>query len=259
MLYYENVVPVMAKRHQNWALARRNDFTFAGQSNSAPLAAGEFAAAAAEYAIVFTGTEGALTPAVVLGLAPDDNLYLDAQKQWQARYIPAFVRRYPFVFSRDEGGTRFTLCIDEHYEGWNQEGLGYKLFNDDGEGTDYLKRVMNFVQAYQRDFLRTQALCNKLEELGLLAPMSAKFQLPSGEKAQLTGFRAIDRDKLAALPGAALSEMAGNGELELIYLHLQSLQNLKRVLSTSPDGQGDGADDTFPGESAAAATDGPLH
>ena len=230
LLYYEQVVPVSAQRHRDWALEPRADFEFAGHSNSVPLAAVEFPAAAAEYSIVFAGSEGAVSPVVILGLKADENLYLDDSNRWNAKYIPAFVRRYPFVFSRNEEGSKFALCIDEKYSGWNQEGRGQNLFDSEGEGTEYLQKVLNFVQSYQRDFVHTQALCRKLEELGLLSPMAARFKLPSGEKAQLTGFMAIDREKLNALPGDKLAEMAKSGMLELMYVHLQSLRNLERVL-----------------------------
>ena len=65
MLYYEQVVPVSAQRHQDWALEPRADFEFAGHSNSVPLVTVEFPAAAAEYSIVFAGSQGAASPAVI--------------------------------------------------------------------------------------------------------------------------------------------------------------------------------------------------
>jgi hypothetical protein len=256
MLYYEQVAPVSAKRHQDWALEQRADFEFAGHSNSVPLAAVEFPAAAAEYSIVFAGSEGAVSPVVILGLKADENLYLDDSNQWDAKYIPAFVRRYPFVFSKNDEASTFTLCIDEKHGGWNQEGRGQNLFDSKGEGTEYMKKVLNFVQGYQRDFMHTEAFCRKLEELGLLSPMTAKFKLPSGEKAQLTGFMAIDREKLNALPGDKLAEMAKSGMLELIYVHLQSLRNLERVLIRN-QGKELGSDSW--NELADSSSEKPMH
>lgn len=90
--------------------------------------------------------------------------------------------------------------------------------------------MFGFVTAYQRDFDATLAFCRKLEELGLLAPMTARFKLSSGDKAKLTGFKAIDRDKLKALPADRLAEPAKSGELELIYVHLQSMRNIGEML-----------------------------
>ena len=231
LLYYEHAVPVSAGRHRDWALEVRSDYEFAGHSNSVPLAAAEFPTAAVDYAIVFTGSAEAVQPVVILGLKPDENLYLDGQGKWNASYIPAFVRRYPFVFSKSEEGSKFTLCIDEEYAGWNQEGRGKPLFDSNGEGADFLNTMFRFVADYQRQFDATLAFCRKLKELDLLEPMTARFKLPSGDKAALTGFMAIDRDKLKALSGDKLTELSKTGELELLYIHLQSMRNLSAMLA----------------------------
>jgi hypothetical protein len=193
---------------------------------------------------------------VILGLNPDENLYVDDHHKWNASYIPAFVRRYPFVFSKSEDGGQFTLCIDEHYSGWNQESRGKPLFDAKGEGTDFLDSMFRFVTDYQRQFDATLAFCRKLQELDLLEPMTARFKLPSGEKAQLTGFLAIDRDKLKALPGDKLAELSKTGELELMYVHLQSMRNFSAMLARV---RGDEAGGGFAKEMADRPPDGPWH
>ncbi len=256
LLYYERAVPVSAQRHQDWSLTARTDYEFAGRSNSVPLAAAEFAAAAVDYAIVFTGSDQAVQPVVILGLKRDENLYLDEKYKWNASYIPAYVRRYPFVFSKSEDGGKFTLCIDEEYAGWNQEGPGKPLFDSKGEGTDFLNIMFRFVTNYQRQFDATLAFCRKLKELDLLKPMTARFNLPSGEKAQLTGFMAIDRDKLKALPGDTLAELSKTGALELMYVHLQSMGNFAAMLARVAGDEG-GSDSW--GEEGDNAPKKPLH
>jgi hypothetical protein len=47
----------------------------------------------------------------------------------------------------------------------------------------------------------------------------------SGEKLSLSGFMAVNRAKLKALTGDKLAELAQTDELELLYLHLQSMRN----------------------------------
>jgi hypothetical protein len=42
---------------------------------------------------------------------------------------------------------------------------------------------------------------------------------------------AIERNKLKALPGDTLAGLARTGGLELMYVHLQSLRNLEKVLA----------------------------
>ena len=141
----------------------------------------------------------AVMPVAVLGVRTDENLYVTKQGGWQAKYIPAFVRRYPFVFSsRDEGKT-FTLCIDEAFPGFNQGGRGERLFGDDGKPTPYVENVLKFLQQYQFEFHRTQAFCKKLKDSNLLEPMQAQINLGSGERMALRGFSVVDRARLKTL------------------------------------------------------------
>lgn len=225
MLIYETAFPVSSRRHGNWSVEADTSYAFSSKVNSVPLTAVEFPSAAGEYAIVFAGNDSAIIPVVILGMRGNENVYLDPKGGWQAKYIPAFIRRYPFVFSSDAEGKTLTLCIDEAYKGCNQEGRGQRLFADDGKPTPYVDNVLKFLQNYQAHFERSQAFCRKLKELDLFESMEASVTLPSGEKLSLTGFMAVDRKRLKALPGEVLSELAKSDELELIYLHLESIRN----------------------------------
>jgi hypothetical protein len=225
LLIYEQAVPVSQARHGNWYVEVGTDYGFSRSVNSVPLMAVEFASAASEYAIVFAGTGDTVMPAVILGMRGDENLYLTKEGGWQAKYIPAFVRRYPFVFSSPDEGKTFTLCIDEKFQGFNQEGKGQKLFSEERKPTPYVENVLKFLQQYQLEFRRTQAFCKKLKDLNLLEPMQAQINFDSGEKMFLTGFSAVDRARLKTLSATVLAELAQSDELELIYTHLLSMRN----------------------------------
>jgi hypothetical protein len=189
----------------------------------------EFPQAAPEYAVVFAQSGDDVVPVVILGARQNENLYLGSDDAWQAKYIPAFIRRYPFVFSPSEDGKTFTLCVDEAFQGLNYMGRGQALFDAEGKPTPYVDNVLKFLQEYRAQFLRTQAFCKKLKELDLLEPMQAQFTLGTGEKMSLTGFLVVDRKRLKALPAETLHQLAATDELELIYLHLQSMQNFNTV------------------------------
>lgn len=224
LLFYEAAVPVTPSRHGAWSIEPR-DYSFSKNINSVPLTAIEFPAAASEYSIVFAGQSGALMPVAILGVRSSQNLFLNDKGEWDAKYVPAFVRRYPFVFSSPDQGKSFTLCVDETFAGFNQEGRGQRLFGDDRKPTPYTDNVLKFLKQYQVEFQRTQGFCRKLEELKLLEPMQAQMSLPSGERMSLAGFMAVNREKLKALAPEALAGLAQSDELELIYLHLQSMRN----------------------------------
>jgi len=227
LLFYETVVPVSPQRHGNLSIERAG-FGFAAHVNSVPLMAVEMTAAASEYTIVFAGNEEAVAPVVILGLEGDKNEYIDENGKWTADYIPAFVRRYPFVFSQQEN--TLTLCLDESWSGCNIDGKGDRLFDEKGERTEYLSLMLNFLEESQAHFVRTQAYCKHLKEMDLLEPMKADFTLPGGAKKSLTGFMVVNRDKLRNLAPEKLAELAKTDELELTYIHLLSMNNFRRIL-----------------------------
>ena len=256
MLIYETVVPLTAARHQDGAVEMAANYTFSAKVNSVPLMAVEFPQAAPEYAIVFAGGPENIMPAVILGLRRDENLYVGSDANWGAKYKPAFVRRYPFVFSTTPDGERFVLCIDEAFSGFNREGKGQKLFGDDQKPTTYVDNILKFLQEYQVQYRRTQEFCRKINELGLLEPMRAQVEMRSGEKLSLGGFMAVNRAKLKALPGDKLAELAKTDELELLYLHLQSMRNFTGLPDRLAEHDGEAA---VPPSARASNGNGAAH
>ena len=216
LLIYNSAVSVSAARHRESSVEPPANYAFSAGVNAVPLMAVEFARAAAEYAIVFTAAGEDVAPAVVLGIKGDQNLYLSSDSAWKAQYVPAFIRRYPFVFSTSADGKTLTLCIDESYPGLNKDGRGQRLFGEDGKPAPYVDAVMKFLQEYQAQFQRTRVFCKRIKELGLLEPMEAQVVTPQGGKMTLSGFLAVNRTKLRALDGDTLASLAKTDELELL-------------------------------------------
>jgi len=229
-LFYKTAVPVSAKRHGDLSISSGKTYAFARHTNSIPLTALEFGPAAGTHPIVFAGTGEDVVPAIIVGTREDENLAVDADGNWQGTYIPAFARRYPFIFSLDKDKNQFTLLVDEEFEGANRDGRGERLFDSEGEQTGYLKSVLKFLQDYQAGFARTQAFCKRLKELDLLVPMQAEFSLGAGQKRTLGGFQVVDREKLKALSGEVLADLCRKDELECIYLPLSSMRHFRQML-----------------------------
>jgi len=232
MMFYENAVPVGSGRHLGCSVEVR-DYAFCRKVNSVPLTVVEFRSAAGEFPIVFVQAGASVRPAVVLGLRHEENLLVANDGQWLGRYIPAFVRRYPFVFSTQADGERFVLCVDEAFHGFNREGRGEPLFAPDLQPSPYVGRVLRFLQEYRVQFLRTQAFCDRLRDLDLLEPMQARFGL-EGAKFALGGFSVVSQAKLKALPADTLAALAASDELELLYLHLHSLRSFAALRERLP-------------------------
>jgi len=219
LLFYERARPLSQSAHGDARVATDRNFAFAAETNAAPIVTAEFAVVAREYPIIFMKAGEAFAPAVLLGLRDRENLMVDANGNWAARYAPAFIRRYPFVISRVPDSEDFVVCIDEAA----LVADGARLFDENGAQTDFLKKQLDFLSDYQRQTILTLRFCEHLEELDLLKPMTAKFTAPNGDGATTGGFYAISRDRLAQLTDAQTAELFRSGWMELIYLHLHSL------------------------------------
>ena len=73
--------------------------------------------------------------------------------------------------------------------------------------TAYVGNVLKFLQQYQSEFQRTEALCRKLKELNLLEPMQAQINLGSGERMALAGFSVVNRARLKTLSADVLAQL----------------------------------------------------
>ena len=259
LLIYERAVPVNQARHAKCGVKLSDDYGFAREVNSMPLLAQEFRDAMREYPIVFAGVDENIMPAVLVGFGEHENLFVDDDGKWNAKYIPAFARRYPYVFSSNDDGKTLTLCIDEEFNGFNQEGEGERLFDDDGEQTPYLKKVLDFQTEFQRLFTRTQAFCKNIHELKLLDPMQAQVKFGSGQEMTVGGFMVVNRDRLKEVSGEKLSELASVDELELLYLHLQSLHNVTDLANRAkPNAGGAQATEAASGMDSEAPAEAPA-
>lgn len=230
LLIYEKTEAVNKEKHAKLSIEGNNNFGFAQNINAVPVTAVEFPKTAQEFAIVFAGAEDDLMPFAVLSARENENDYLKKDNTFDSKYIPAFLRRYPFVFSSSDDGENFTLCVDSAYKGCNKKGKGERLFDSKGEHTTYLNNILDFLKDYQVQFNRTKELCKKLSELKLLEPMTAEIKPHSGEKMSLTGFYVVNREKIKELSSKQLAELTKTDELELLYLHIQSLNNFDRFL-----------------------------
>ncbi|QDL54471.1 SapC family protein [Rhodoferax aquaticus] len=228
MLFYQSVKALNREQHRKLRLLQRSQpFSFAAKTNSVLVASSEFVEASRHYPLVFVGAEGGpYSAAALVGLRDQENLFVEADGAWETdAYVPAFVRRYPFVLA--ENGKSLTVCVDETYDGLG-ETAGLPLFNAQGEESDFLKEVLGFLEAFHEDMQRTHAFAARLAELGLLSAKTITLE-QQGEQQQLNGLWVVDEDKLLALSDAQVGELHRNGYLAAIRAHLVSLRNVDRL------------------------------
>jgi len=230
---YDNIQP-LSEKHAKWSLNVENH-EFISHMNSSPLLATEIPFAASEFPVIFsqTAVEGEYMPLAVMGLKDGQNLLLNEKATLSTRYVPAFIRRYPFVLASDKNSDVMAVCIDEGSNFFSKDGVkGNRLFQDDGSHTDFLKDVIEFLRDYQHRADLTRNFTKKLHELDLLEPMSANISFKTKEHANINvgGFFVVKREKLKSISDADALDLFKKDGLELIYAHIQSLSNFNRLI-----------------------------
>ena len=234
VLFYERPVPLNRESHKDLRLKPTLNLAFSAKAHSVPLACIEFPLAAHHIPILFAGPSvEELNPIALLGIRQDENLLVDENGHWAHNaYIPAFVRRYPFVLAErppeDENPDNFAVFLDEAYEGFSTED-GQRLFNEDGTDTETLKQAVAFLSEFQQHITRTRDFMKRIRELDLLTPRNIEVRMPEKDTI-MNGLFVVDEEKLRALDAATLHGLMQDGTLAWIYAHLFSLSNLDRLI-----------------------------
>lgn len=237
-LFYRQPVALSVKFHSGLSLAATENYSFAYGANALPLTLREFEFACRHYPIVFS-TSNPSTPLAVTGIAKDRNLFIDERGRWQeGTYVPAYVRRYPFILLENTQTKSFSLgvdlaasCIKETPDREN------KLFWRD-KPTEITRRALQVCTEYQADIKATRAFCDELEEERLFVEREVGFDLNSGRKFRLTGFRVVDETSFNRMPGKAFLRLHRRQWLRPIYLHLLSAANWANLLDMAAKASG---------------------
>lgn len=222
--------------HRRRKVSPLTDFSIAKDLHAVFVTATEFPQAALEFALVFVETgrhdtagRPMMSPVALLGLAHGENLYVEGPR-WEARYVPAYVRRYPFSTASLPGASGINVLVDEAWSGFSDHGVE-PLFEADDAPAPALKRAIDFLERFELETERTRAFCERLVMLGVLKEMKADATLQDGQKLSVDGFHAVDEEKLRALPEASVLELWRTGVLMLIQAHLLSLANIRHLVN----------------------------
>lgn len=222
-LFYKDPQLLSAERHKHAGIKSDANFAFARETNSVPLGANELFAAQFDFPVVFTETNPAL-PVAVLGIGGSRNSFVDSAGVWRANtYIPAYIRRYPFILATGIAPGQLHVAIDEAAPAFDPKG-GRRLFEDDGNPTAFARQVIEFCRAFQAQFDIANAFGQALETAGLLMPKRVNIQMPDGKRMSLERFRVVDEGRFDALPDATFLAWRRRGWLGLVYAHLLSMR-----------------------------------
>lgn len=205
-------------------------FGFCANIRAVPLTVSEIPAAMKDYPVVFA-SQDQLIPIAILGLIDDVNLMVDENGQWENdRYIPGYIRRYPFGVANETGGERIAIVVDAAFDGFVREG-GQPLF-ESGEPTQIVQQAIEFCKSYEEDRARTADFANRIKDLGVVKGQSAQYT-PQGETQPRTfaEYIGVDENALKELDGQKFLELRENGILPILYAMVMSMGNWRTLMT----------------------------
>ena len=232
-LFYVSPEPLSKEAHAGLGLKNlETPYAFAARTHLVPVTVTEFGPAALCYPIIFIGAEK--TPVAVMGVNADENLFVDEKGAYAPdAYLPAYIRRYPFVLANDAAAQRMVVCIDTKAPmiGENPDAP----FFEDGEPSAYTKGAIDFCNNFEQEAQRTQSFVNLLKELDLFEEKTAHYTPPlangqAGQPQTIAQYQGVSEAKLNALSAEKLKELSSNGALSQIYAHLISLFGWDRLI-----------------------------
>jgi hypothetical protein len=234
VLFYSNPEPLSVEMHGGLGVNRTaKPYSFVAHTHVVPLTVAEFAAAALSYPVIFVGDTK--TPLAVMGLAEGQNLFVSPDGDFRAEaYIPAFVRRYPFVFANDDANDRLILCIDRKANFISDKPE--VPFFEDGQPSPYTQNAMQFCNEFEGERRRTESFVQLLRDFDLFDVREAVFTPTNpdgspGQPQKLADYYCVSEERLRALPADKFLQLRDNGALGQIYAHIVSLLGWDKLIA----------------------------
>ena len=217
--------------HHDLRVLTRRDAEFGDSVNQVLAFPNEFESLQRHYPIVFRkSVEGPVRPVAILGLARDENLFLDGAGGWSLdSYIPAMLQRGPFsIAASDDPGAEPKIRVDlDHPRVSRQEGTA--LFLPQGGNSPYLQQMMGVLGTIYAGHRLLAPMMAAFEGVQLLRQANLHARVSETEIYAISEVSIIDAERLAALDGAALAELHRGGFLQAAFFAASSLGNLQRL------------------------------
>lgn len=236
--FYENPRPLDSTRDGDLRVREIKDLSYAAKMNTVPINLSEFAQVARFYPIGFIGDLG--VPMAILGLQ-SENLFVEPDGRWKKGvYVPAFIRRYPFIFADTDTKGEFRLCIDDVPRAVSTTEGG-RLF-EGGQPTGMTNQAADFCRAFHQGAIATDAFSKAIRTAGLLVERQADTKMAEGSSYRLTGFQVVDAEKLRKVPARTLGQWNDRNWLAPLFAHVQSMTNWNNLVDLMPKSAASAAD-----------------
>jgi hypothetical protein len=230
-LFYNAVEPLNVTQHGKMKVRKLLDMSQMAKTHAIPVTVDEFSLVQRHYPIVFSIGDKPI-PIALMGLNEGVNVFLNENGQAldNSVYIPAYMRRYPFLLARIRPESdELSLCFDPTAGAVGDFKEGEALFDGD-QPSPATKAILEFCEQFEAAGQRTAAFMEDILKSGLLMDGEVAIQ-PEGfdQPFVYRGFRMVDEEKLRDLRGDELRKMSQSGMLPLVYAHLFSLSEMRNV------------------------------
>ena len=107
---------------------------------------------------------------------------------------------------------------------------GERLFDDEGEPSEYLAEMKTKLESGIEEEVRSQTFIKALNDLGLLRAIDIHVHYDDDTIKTITGLMVLDEDKLKELSAEQLAEFSKNGYLVPMHATLVSIFQLKALM-----------------------------
>ncbi len=231
---YKNLVVLDKNKHFDLKLKPIVSLDFAKELMYCPIVAKEVELVGELFPIVFSGDKE--NPALIALLSlGTQNLAINDEGKWIGKYVPSFVRRYPFSLGKTDDDQKIVL-IDEDSSLFSKSE-GEALFTEEKEQSPTLKRAINFLNAYENENSITNSILKEIIDSDILENREISIQDGDEKRVLVDGFKVVDREKLNNLDDKVLADWVRRGVINFIELHLKSLENIQRLFSLTQEAQ----------------------
>jgi hypothetical protein len=228
---YQDLEILNKINHKNNSVKEIKDFSYAKNLMNAPITITEFFEACKNYPILFTKDKDEnWFASIMLGYKENENIFVDDKGVWdKLHYVPAFVRRYPFIFVEQKNNDELIVSLNKDSLIIDKKNESRKLFNDKGENTEFLNNVIGFLNQFYVDSIATKEFIKQLDEWELLEEKIATVITPNQEQFNINGLYIVNEEKLKHLSKKKKDEICNKNAIPLITAHLISLSNIQKL------------------------------
>jgi hypothetical protein len=232
-LFYRGIEPLNVSQHGQMHVRSVTNMGEVARTHAIPVTVDEFTLLQRHYPIVFSIGDSPV-PMALMGLNEGVNVFLaaDGRPNDPTLYIPAYIRRYPFLLARlRPDSDELSLCFDPAADAVGDFKEGESLFSGESP-SEATMAILQFCEQFEAAGQRTGAFIEDLKKSDLLMDGEVAIQ-PEGVEQPFVyrGFRMVDEEKLRELRGDELRKMNQSGMLPLIYAHLFSLSQMRDVFA----------------------------